>query len=206
MNKPSRKELLIVRLSLVAVLVIGMGGYYLYKRMAIRPSFQVKFETTKGDFVVSFYSRWAPNGVARVKELVEAGFYDDCRFFRVLSGFVVQWGMNGDPNFNRRWMTDTIRDDPVIKSNRRGYVTFAKPETPHSRGTQLFVNLKDNLDLDEGSFAPVGLVAEGMDVVESFYAEYREDVNQDKIATAGNKYLDDIFPKLDYIKKATIIE
>lgn len=205
MNKPSRRELLIVRFSLVAALVVGIGGYYLYKKFGDRPSFAVKFETTAGNFVINFHSGWAPRGVKRVKQLVEAGFYDDCRFFRVLPGFVVQWGMNGDPQFNEQWMKKVIADDPVIKSNLRGFVTFAFPGRPNSRGTQLFVNLRDNPDLDKQGFPPVGQVVEGLDVIESIYSGYGEEPVQETIVAGGNVYLKQEFPQLDYIRKATII-
>lgn len=167
-------------------------------------AFQVKFETSAGDFVIEFVPSWSPLGVARVKELVEAGFYDECRFFRVVPDFVVQWGMNGDPDVHKQWVKQPIDDEPTLKSNLRGYVTFAKGG-PDSRSTQLFISFKDNSRLDGMGFPAVGQVVEGMDIVESIYAGDREEPDQDKIRRQGNKYLNQEFPKLDYIKKATIL-
>jgi len=169
-------------------------------------TFQVRFETTKGNFVVEVHPDWAPNGAARFRELVEVGFYDKCRFFRVIPGFMVQWGMNGDPKVHAPWSENTIQDDPVIKSNLRGYLTFAKTGMPNSRSTQLFINFGDNSRLDADGFAPFAVVTEGMDVVDSINAEYRESPGQDFIRQLGNEYLKQNFPRLDFITKASLVE
>jgi peptidyl-prolyl cis-trans isomerase A (cyclophilin A) len=170
--------------------------------------FQVRMQTTKGDIVIDVHPEWAPRGAARFKELVESGYYDDNRIFRVVTDFVVQFGMHGDPETNRTWSENRITDDPVTQSNKRGYVTFATSGS-NARTTQIFINLKDNPELDSmaGSFAPFGEVIEGMDVVESFNAEYggAPSEKQPAIMAGGNKFLDAEFPGLDSIVKATII-
>ncbi len=152
---------------------------------------------------------WAPNGADRFYNLVKNGFYDDGRFFRVVSGFMVQFGINGDPNLSAPWRTATIKDDPVKQSNRRGYVTFAT-SGPDARTTQVFINFADNGRLDRHGFAPFGQVVAGMDVVDQVFSAYGEGApegrgpDQGRIQREGNGYLMRDFPKLDYVKKATI--
>lgn len=173
--------------------------------------FYVKLETSKGDVVLEVHPEWAPIGAAHFKELVEAKFYDDCRFFRVLEGFMCQVGMNGDPKVQAKWGEATIKDEPVKKSNKRGFVTYAKPPFPNGRSTQFFVNYGDNSRLDGDGFSPFALVVRGMPVLDSLYGGYGEGApkgngpSQDGIKAQGNAYLNKEFPKLDYIKKATII-
>jgi peptidyl-prolyl cis-trans isomerase A (cyclophilin A) len=173
--------------------------------------YRVKFETSEGDFVVEVHPDWAPNGAARFKELVEAKFYDDCRFFRVINGFMAQFGMNGDPEVNDQWREMKIKDDPNKKSNTRGMMTFAT-SGPDSRTTQLFINFGDNSPLDRQGFSPFAEVVEGMDVVDKLYDGYGEGAprgrgpRQDLIAKQGNEYLNDKFPMLDYIKTARLVE
>lgn len=165
---------------------------------------RLRFETTKGNIVIELMPDAAPLGVARVKELVAAKFYDDAAFFRVVPGFVVQFGMAADPAVNAQWRSKPIQDEPVKGSNKRGYLTFAKTGAPNSRTTQLFINLADNANLDSMGFAPIGKVVEGMDVVDKINAEYRERPQQPAIEAKGNAYLKAEFPKLDFIKTATI--
>jgi peptidyl-prolyl cis-trans isomerase A (cyclophilin A) len=173
--------------------------------------YRVKFETSEGDFIVEVHPDWAPLGAARFKELVEAKFYDDCRFFRVIDGFMAQFGMNGDPEVNTKWRDMKIKDDPNKKSNTRGMMTFAT-SGKDSRTTQLFVNFGDNSQLDQQGFSPFAEVVEGMDVVDKLYDGYGEGAprgrgpRQDLIAQQGNEYLNDKFPMLDYIKTARIVE
>lgn len=173
--------------------------------------YKVKFETSAGDFVVEVHPDWAPIGAARFKELVEAKYYDDCRFFRVINDFMAQFGMNGDPEVNAKWRDMKIKDDPNKKSNTRGMMTFAT-SGPNSRTTQLFINFGDNSALDSQGFSPFGEVVEGMDVVDKLYDGYGEGAprgrgpRQDLIAQQGNEYLNDKFPMLDYIKTARIVE
>jgi len=183
----------------------ALSGTALFAEQAPE-KFQVKFETTKGDFVVDVTRAWAPIGADRFYTAVKNKFYNDCRFFRVVPNFMVQFGINGDPEVQQKWRQDTIKDDPVTKSNTRGMVTFATAG-PNTRTTQLFINYKDNSFLDRQGFAPFGMVsAEGMKVVDKINAEYGESPSQAKIQSAGNEYLKEQFPKLDYIKKATIVE
>ncbi|MFM7168586.1 MAG: peptidylprolyl isomerase [Planctomycetaceae bacterium] len=166
--------------------------------------FRVKFETSCGDFVVEVQREWAPQGADRFHELVKAGFYDECRFFRVVPGFVVQWGMNGDPAVYAKWKDKEIKDDKVTQSNREGMITFAS-RGPNTRTCQLFINLADNERLDELGFAPFGKVVEGLDVVKKITSEYGQRPQQPLIQEEGNAYLKKEFPKMDYIKKAAVV-
>jgi len=166
--------------------------------------FRVKFETSCGDFTVEVQREWAPLGADRFHELVQAGFYDECRFFRVVPGFVVQWGMNGDPAVYAKWKDREIKDDKVTQSNRKGMITFAS-RGPNTRTCQLFINLADNQRLDDLGFAPFGKVVEGLDVVQKITSEYEDRPQQPLIQEEGNAYLKKEFPKMDYIKKATVV-
>ena len=174
--------------------------------------FKIKFETSKGDFVMEVHRDWSPHGADRLYFLAKNGFYDGVRFFRVLDGFMAQFGYHGDTKVIAAWENLNIPDDPVVQSNTRGYVSFAKSSLPNSRTTQLFINFGDNSFLDESGFSPVAVVTEGMDVVDQLYSGYGEGAprgngpNQAEIQRGGNKYLNENFPKLDYIKKAYIVE
>jgi peptidyl-prolyl cis-trans isomerase A (cyclophilin A) len=167
--------------------------------------FQVKFETSKGDVLIDVTRSWAPKGADRFYNLVKNGFYDECKFFRVVPNFIVQIGMHPDPKVSRVWQNARITDDPVTKTNRKGTVVFANAG-PNTRTTQIFINYKANAFLDNQAFAPFGAVTEGMDIVEGLYAGYGEAPEQGMIRAQGNKYLESKFPKLDFIKQATIIE
>jgi peptidyl-prolyl cis-trans isomerase A (cyclophilin A) len=173
--------------------------------------FKVKFETSQGDFVVESQREWAPLGVDRFYNLVKNGYYDGICFFRVISGFMAQFGIHGDPKVTAAWRQERIQDDPVKQSNKRGYISYAMAG-PSTRTTQLFINYADNSKLDQLGFAPIGRVVEGMDVVDRLYAGYGEGApqgkgpNQGRLQTEGNAYLTKDFPQLDCIKKATIIE
>ena len=167
--------------------------------------FQVKFETSKGDFVVEVHPEWAPRGAAQFRELVESGFYNDTRFFRVLPGFMVQWGINGNPAVQAKYRNADIPDDPVRRSNSPGMMTFAT-SGPNSRTTQVFINYGNNNFLDGQGFSPFAQFIEGMNVVEAINSEYQERPDQGRIQQQGNAYLNQQFPRLDYIKTATIIE
>ncbi len=170
-------------------------------------TYQVKFETTAGDFVVEVHPDWAPKGAERFREMVEGKVLDDCRFFRVIKDFMVQFGINGDPAISKKWKTNTIKDDPVTKSNKRGYITFAT-SGKDSRTTQVFINYKDNRRLDDMGFSPFGQVISGMDVVDKLNGKYGGEPSefQGEIQSQGNKFLDAKFPGLDSIKKATIVK
>jgi peptidyl-prolyl cis-trans isomerase A (cyclophilin A) len=167
-------------------------------------SFRVAFETTRGNFVVDVIRAWSPHGVDRFHDLVTAGYFTDVAFFRVLPGFVAQFGMHGDPDVNRRWGDNTIPDDPVVQSNKRGTIVFATAG-PNTRGNQFFINFADNTSLDGQGFSPFGRIVEGMGVVDSIYAGYGEAPDQSRVAAEGNAYLKREFPRLDYIKSARVV-
>jgi cyclophilin family peptidyl-prolyl cis-trans isomerase len=167
-------------------------------------SFRVAFETSKGNFVVAVDRSWAPNGADRFYQLAASGFFDDQRFFRVLSGYIAQFGANGNPEINKLWEKKQIPDDPRRQSNVRGTVSFAA-EGPGSRNHSLFINLKDNPKLDVQDFVPVGRVVEGMTMIDSINDEYGESPKYHLIASLGNSYLRRMFPRLDYIKTARVI-
>jgi len=168
-------------------------------------TYKAAFDTSAGKFVIDVHRDWAPKGADRFYNLVKNGYYDDCRFFRTISGFMVQFGINGDPDLNKIWMPARIQDDPQKQSNKRGYVTFAKGG-PNTRTTQVFINFADNSNLDPQGFPPFGQVTSGMDVVDKLYSGYGEAAQRRfmEIQSEGNAFLAKNFPKLDYIKKATI--
>lgn len=172
--------------------------------------FKARFTTTKGDFVIQVHRDWAPLGADRFYNLVRSNYYKDAAFFRVLSGFVVQWGMAANPKVEAVWSKANIKDDPVTQSNTKGRVTFAMAG-PGTRTTQVFINLGNNVGLDKmAPFAPFGEVVEGMEVVSSLYSGYGEGApqgngpSQDKIAQLGKAYLDKSFPNLDTIKNTAV--
>ena len=167
-------------------------------------SYKANFDTSAGAFVVEVHRDWAPLAADRFYNLVKNGFFDNARFFRVVPNFMVQFGMNGDPAVTTAWQGATLKDEPTKESNKKGYVTFAKTGAPNSRGTQVFINFKDNGFLDGQGFAPFGQVVSGMDVAEKITSQYGESPNQGRISAEGNAYLMKEFPKLDFIKKASI--
>jgi len=168
-------------------------------------SFRVAFETTRGRFVVEVKRAWAPKGADRFYDLVAEHFFDDNGFFRVLPEYIAQFGVNNDRKINEAWEAKPIPDDKVLEKNVRGTLTFAS-DGANSRTHQLFLNLKDNSkNLDGDGFAPIGRVVDGMPVVDSIYSGYGETVNYHLVATLGNSYLKRMFPKVDYIKTATIV-
>jgi peptidyl-prolyl cis-trans isomerase A (cyclophilin A) len=173
--------------------------------------FRVRFETTRGRFVVEVTREWAPRGADRFYNLVRAGYYDDVAFFRVIEGFMVQFGINGDPRVNAVWQGARIPDDPVTQSNRRGMVTYAMAG-PNTRTTQLFINFRDNQGLDGQGFSPFGRVVEGLAVVDSLYSGYGEGAprgvgpDQGRAQSEGNAYLRGSFPRLDFVKTARLVK
>ena len=170
-------------------------------------SFRVRFETSKGAFVVAVTRALSPRGADRFHNLVQQGYFNDVRFFRVIPGFMAQFGMNGDTAVNKKWAENTIPDEPVAASNKRGMITYAKGG-PNSRSNQFFINFADNSMLDPQGFSPFGQVVEGMKVVDAIYGGYGDPPqdSQERIASEGNAYLAKNFPKLDYIKSATIVK
>jgi len=167
-------------------------------------TYKANFDTSAGAIVIEVHRDWAPLGADRFYNLVKNGFFDNARFFRVVPNFMVQFGMNGDPAVTAAWQGATLKDEPTKETNKKGYVTFAKTGAPNSRGTQVFINFKDNGFLDSQGFAPFGQVVSGMDVAEKITSQYGESPNQGRITAEGNAYLTKEFPKLDYIKKASI--
>ncbi len=172
-------------------------------------TFRANFDTSKGAFVVEVHRDWAPLGADRFYNLVKNGFFDQVRFFRVIQGFMAQFGIHGDPAVAAAWRGAQIKDDPVKQSNKRGFVVFATAG-PNTRTTQFFINFGDNAGLDRQGFAPFGEIVKGMDVVDKIYNGYGEGApngkgpNQGRIQSEGNAYLTKEFPQLDYIKSATI--
>lgn len=168
---------------------------------------QVKFECSCGDFTVEVHPDWAPLGAARFMELVEQNFFSGVRFFRVVTQprpFVIQFGIHGDPEVSAQWRDNTIKDDKVVESNTEGMICFAT-SGPNTRTSQLFISLADNSFLDSQGFAPIGKVTEGMDTVRAICDAYGEAPDQGQIQRRGNAYLEENFPKMDYIKQATTV-
>lgn len=198
---------------LPVVLMSGCGSKETAREAApagpVPDSYRASFETPKGGFVIEVTKSWAPEGAERFYRLLQQKYYVDARFFRVVPNFVVQFGINGNPAVSARWRNLTIADDPVKESNLRGTITYAT-SGPNSRTTQVFINLKDNTRLDQMGFAPFGKVVEGMEVVDRLYSAYGDapprgnGPDQALIESQGNAYLENGFPRLDYIKKATI--
>lgn len=162
-----------------------------------------------GTVVIKTHPEWAPIGVERFDELVDSGFWTDCRFFRVVSNFMDQFGINGDPKVQSKWRDNPIKDDKVLTTNARGTVTFAT-SGPNTRTTQLFINTSTKPDgnkfLDSQGFSPFGEVVSGMDIVDEIYSGYGESPKQGQIQMKGNSYLEKSFPELSYIVKAEPVE
>ena len=174
-------------------------------------TFKANFDTSKGTFTITVNRGWAPNGADRFYNLVKNGFYDDVKFFRVLDGFMAQVGIHGNPTIAKAWVGARIPDDPVKQSNKRGFVTFATGG-PNTRTTQIFINFRDNVGLDKQGFSPFGEVTSGMNVVDRLYSGYGEGApsgkgpDQQRVQGEGNTYLSKDFPRLDFIKAATIAQ
>jgi cyclophilin family peptidyl-prolyl cis-trans isomerase len=174
--------------------------------------FRARCETSKGPFEIEVRRQWAPRGADRFFGLATAGFFDDSRFFRVVAGFIAQFGVAGDPAVTAAWRDRTIPDDPVRQSNVRGTIAYAMTG-PGTRSTQLYVNLADNPRLDGQRFAPIGRVASGMDAVDRLHAGYGEQAGggmrggrQGKLLAGGNAWLDAEFPELDRLLRMRILE
>ena len=204
-------------LAFVALLWACASGTTFHESSEInRPApdhFGVRLETNKGLILLEVHREWAPHGVDRFYDLVRQGYYDEARFFRVIAGKWAQFGIHGDPRISALWRGRTIPDDPRRESNRRGRVAFAFA-VPNGRTTQIFINLRDNSEtLDAQGFAPFGEVIEGMDVVDALNAEYGETAGggirggkQEPLFAGGNRYLAREFPRLDFIRRALVIE
>lgn len=202
-------------LTLTAIAIAALSascGKKAAETVAAPAQYKVRLQTTKGDVVILVHRDWSPLGADHFYQLTKMGFYDGNACFRALRGFIVQWGMNGDPKLNKEWSEATINDDPPKVSNKIGTVVFAKSGEPNSRSTQLFINLGDNsASLDPQGFTPFGEVIQGMDNVMDIYMDYGEGApdgagpSQAAIADGGNAHLKQHFPNLDYIKAASIV-
>lgn len=170
-------------------------------------SYRARFDTSRGVFVIEVTREWAPQAADRFYNLVKNGFYDGARFFRVLDGFMAQFGLNGTPEIQRPWQSSGIPDEPVLQSNLRGFVSFAKESMPNTRFTMVFVNFADNSFLDKDGFPPFGQVVLGMDVVDKLYSGYgrQNQPDQRRIVREGNAYLQADYPRLDFIRKAALV-
>jgi peptidyl-prolyl cis-trans isomerase A (cyclophilin A) len=179
-------------------------------KVVVPEVFRVKFETSQGDFTVEATRAWAPHGVDRFHELLRMRYFDQGRFFRVVPGFVTQFGVHRDFKVHGVWREFFIVDDPPAQKNVRGTLAYAK-SGPNTRATEIFINLADNTALDEENFVPFAKVVDGMNVVDRFYAGYGEmrpagkNIDPGRVEGEANEYLVQRFPKLDYIKKATIV-
>ena len=206
----------------LALAVVGTGAEQAASRKALmNPAalkaeapavYKVNFDTSVGTFVVQVTREWAPHGADRFYNLVRNGFYDEARFFRAIANFMVQFGIHADPAVSKVWRNAQIPVDPVKQSNRRGTITYAMGASPSTRTTQVFINFRSNANLDKMGFAPFGEVVEGMDVVDKISTVYGEGAprgkgpEQGRVQAEGNAYLVKNFPRLDYIRKATIVQ
>ena len=206
---------LIAAMLAAAVAVVAAGAVAASSPSLLHPAslhakapavFRARFTTTKGPFVVTVHRQWAPRGADRFYNLVRYGFYDGQRLFRVLPGFVVQWGISGTPKISRAWQGATIRDDRVRHTNARGTVDFADAG-PDTRATQVFVNLGSNTQLDQAGFAPFGVVTSGLSTLRQLYHGYgeRPASDQAQITQQGEVFLRKHFPKLDRILRARVL-
>lgn len=179
-------------------------------KVVVPEVFRVKFETTQGDFVVEATRAWAPHGVDRFHELVRKRYFDDGRFFRVLQGFIAQFGVHRDFNVHAIWRNSFIVDDPARQKNLRGTLAFAK-SGPNTRSTEIFINLADNAVLDDQGFVPFGKIVEGLEVIDKLYSGYGEmrpegkEIDVGRVEGETNEYLVPRFPKMDYIKRARLL-
>jgi cyclophilin family peptidyl-prolyl cis-trans isomerase len=200
-----------ISIGVAAVLAMAAASCSEPKKIVVPEVFRVKFETSQGDFMVEATRAWSPHGVDRFHELVNMRYFDEGRFFRVLQGFIAQFGVHKDFRVHDVWRKLHILDDPLKEKNRRGTLAFAKSD-PNTRATEIFINLADNAILDEQVFVPFARIIEGMEVADKFYAGYGEMRPEGKYIDAGrvegeaNEYLVPRFPKLDYIKRARFVQ
>lgn len=192
--------------SVLALLAMPQPGAAQVTDEQAPATFRARFETSQGPFVIEVHREWAPLGADRFYTLVKRGFYNEARFFRVLNGFMAQFGLSGDPKRQGEYAAANLLDEPAKQSNRRGFVSFAKESAPNTRYTMVFINYKDNSYLDADGFAPFGQIVSGMDVVDKLYSGYgRQNIpDQRRIKSEGNAYLKAEYPLLDFIKTARI--
>ena len=208
---PARAARLTILLPILLASLLLLAACGEEKPVEVPDVFRVKFETTEGDFLVEAHKDWAPRGVDRFYDLVNMRYFDKGRFFRVVPGFIAQFGVHWDYTVHARWRQIFITDDPPVMENKRGTLSFAQ-SGPNTRTTEIFINLKDNPELDEQGFVPFAEVAEGMDVVDNLYSGYGElkpvgkYIDPGRVEENGNAYLEERFPELDWIKSATFVE
>ena len=190
---------------IAAAVLLALGAQGAKPDPEAPAEFKVKLETTKGDIVIKVAREWSPKGADRFHALVTSGAYNDIRFYRVVPKFIAQFGFSGDPKVTAKWRDAKITDDPVKKENVRGTVTFAK-SGPDSRTMNVFINLRDNSQLDRDGFSPFGEVLEGMEIADQLHSGYGNGPQQAKIIEQGNAYLDKEFKDLDTLKKASIVK
>ena len=168
--------------------------------------YEVVFETSAGPFAVAVERALAPRGADRFYNLVKNGYFDAQRFFRVVQGRLVQFGIHGTPEVAAKWYGATIADDPVAGRNKRGALTFADGSGDNSRSAQIFINLDNNAHFDRIGLAPFGaVVGDGMQVVDVLNSQYGETPEQERLVKEGNEYLQKHFPALDYIVTARLV-
>jgi peptidyl-prolyl cis-trans isomerase A (cyclophilin A) len=198
-----------MKVSLISAIALGLA---VFSACAQKPTnetapatFRVNLDTSRGPVIIEVTRADAPNGADRFYNLVKAKYFDGARFFRVIPGFMAQFGIAANPSVTKAWDVP-IPDDPVKTSNVRGTVTFAATAAPDSRTTQMFISFADNSRLDGMRFAPIGKVTAGMENVDRIYSGDGERPDQSRIEDEGNSYLEKEFPHLDYIKTARIAE
>lgn len=200
-----------MRVLLVATFALFLSACHKDETILVPDVFRVKFETTQGDFIVQATKSWSPRGVDRFHELLRMHYFNEGRFFRVVPGFVAQFGVHKDYDVHDRWRKYFILDDPRVEKNLRGTLAFAQSE-PNTRATEIFINLADNPALDAQNFVPFAKVVSGMEVVDKLYSGYGEMrpegkfIDPNRVENATNAYLEPRFPKLDYIKRTVILE
>jgi peptidyl-prolyl cis-trans isomerase A (cyclophilin A) len=193
-----------------AAFALVFTGCHKDEKVRVPEVFRVKFETSQGDFVVKATRAWAPRGVDRFHELVRMRYFDQNRFYRVVAGFIAQFGVHKDYDVHDRWRKYFILDDPPKEKNVRGTLAFAQSD-PNTRATEIFINLSDNAGLDAQGFVPFGKIVEGMGVVDKLYSGYGEMmpegkfIDPNRVENGTNAYLEPRFPKLDYIKRAVFL-
>jgi cyclophilin family peptidyl-prolyl cis-trans isomerase len=199
------------RILIVAVSTLLLAACGNNQRLAVPDVFRVKFTTSQGDFIVEATRAWAPRGVDRFHELVNMRYFDENRFFRVVPGFVAQFGVHKDYDIHDRWRKYFILDDPPKEMNLRGTLAFAQSD-PNTRATEIFINLADNAALDAQNFVPFAKVITGMDVIDKLYSGYGDlmpegkYIDPNRVENGTNAYLEPHFPKLDYIKRAVFLK
>ena len=194
----------------IAALLLSACHKETPKAVVVPQDFRVKFQTSQGDFVVEAHRAWAPHGVDRFHELVSMKYFDQGRFFRVVPGFIAQFGVHRNFEVHGKWRTMFIADDPPQQKNLRGMLAYAKSD-PGTRATEIFINLADNKALDDQGFVPFAQVVQGMDVVDKFYAGYGEMrpegkyIDPTRVEGEANEYLIQRFPRLDFIVQADFV-